>query len=162
MPTTTTTKTTTTGTGATTTSTVTVTAPDKSSVEGASKSGHNDLELAAKCYPCGTNTTATAMCVCGGVEVQIKGAAPGMSTLCHCWACRRAHSAPLYQVIYWPTANFNEKTFELNGATDANVTITKGHELLVPSKGGDGYPNYQIGEEHPYISGAGRMICKGP
>ena len=33
----------------------------------------SDPELAAKCYPSGTKKEATAMCLCGAVEIKLKG-----------------------------------------------------------------------------------------
>jgi len=44
----------------------------------------------------------TGRCYCGGLryEVQIPvGKRPHFSGYCHCDSCRRAHAAPLYQVV---------------------------------------------------------------
>ena len=55
-------------------------------------------------------------CYCGGVEFEVANSAtPHISVYCHCESCRRAHSAPLYQVVYIPLECLN---------------ITKGQELV--------------------------------
>ena len=42
-----------------------------------------DPELAAKCYPSGTKNEATAMCLCGSVEISLKTNEPTVSGFCH-------------------------------------------------------------------------------
>lgn len=48
-------------------------------------------------------TDYTGYCYCKGVEFvipQSKNSDDTMAVFCHCDSCRRAHSAPLYQVVY--------------------------------------------------------------
>lgn len=46
-------------------------------------------------------------CYCGEFSFQIpRNIQPYRSAYCHCDSCRRAHSAPLYQVIYIPQEEF--------------------------------------------------------
>jgi hypothetical protein len=118
-----------------------------------------DAELARKCYPSGPKNEATAMCICGGVEIVLKTDAPAVSAFCHCWACRRTHSAPLYQCLYVNSANIDPETGEkLEGQFE--ITITKGFDLLKPVKPGPGYPNLRSMEDNPIMGGLGRMFCR--
>ena len=71
---------------------------------------HDDISLSEKIYPSGDKSEAQAMCICGAVRINIKTQSPEMSAFCHCWSCRRAHSAPMYQVIYCSTANIDCRT----------------------------------------------------
>ena len=43
-----------------------------------------DPELAAKCYPSGSKNEATAICLCGSVEIKLKTDEPSVSGFCHC------------------------------------------------------------------------------
>ncbi|RYY86902.1 GFA family protein [archaeon] len=55
-------------------------------------------------------------CYCGGVHFEVDSSIKPVKALyCHCESCRRAHSAPLYQIVYTPVEAFR---------------ITKGEELL--------------------------------
>ena len=71
---------------------------------------HDDISLSEKIYPSGDKSEAQAMCICGAVKINIKTQSPEMSAFCHCWSCRRAHSAPMYHVIYCCTANIDRRT----------------------------------------------------
>ena len=80
------------------------------------------------------------MCLCGEVEITLRTEDPAISGFCHCWACRRAHSAPLYQVIYADTANICPKTGSKREG-EFEITITKGFDSLRPGDPGPGNPN---------------------
>lgn len=57
-------------------------------------------------------------CYCGSIEFSVRipaGEDPFFTAYCHCESCRRAHSAPLYQVAC---------------VTEAMFEITAGAELL--------------------------------
>ena len=118
----------------------------------------SDPELAAKCYPSGTKKEATAMCLCGAVEIKLKTEEPAISGFCHCWACRRAHSAPLYQVIYADTANICPKTGDKREG-EFEITITKGFDILRPGDPGPGNPNFESWDDNPNFGGLGRLYC---
>ncbi len=46
-------------------------------------------------------------CYCGRVIFEVQSdCTPNLSVYCHCESCRRAHAAPLYQVIYVPNEAF--------------------------------------------------------
>ena len=46
-------------------------------------------------------------CYCGGIKYRISALTkPNKAVYCHCESCRRAHSAPLYQVVYLPKEDF--------------------------------------------------------
>ena len=46
-------------------------------------------------------------CFCGDVRFTIAAdVVPNTSLYCHCESCRRAHAAPLYQVVYIPAESF--------------------------------------------------------
>merc|ERR1712146_708589 len=46
-------------------------------------------------------------CYCGSVKYRIRqGTEPIITGYCHCESCRRAHSAPLYQVVYIPRNDY--------------------------------------------------------
>lgn len=48
------------------------------------------------------HTTVHGRCYCGGVRFTVSvpaGTAPTFTAYCHCDSCRRAHAAPLYQVV---------------------------------------------------------------
>ncbi|KAL6043937.1 Glutathione-dependent formaldehyde-activating enzyme [Balamuthia mandrillaris] len=51
-------------------------------------------------------------CYCGGVRFQVTvppllaEQQSVLATYCHCDSCRRAHSAPLYHVVYLPSPRF--------------------------------------------------------
>ena len=127
-------------------------------MSSASTNPHNDPQLAADCYPSGSKNEATAMCVCGGIEIKLKTDEPALSVFCHCWACRRAHAAPLYQVLYSNTANICSKTGAQKDG-EFEVTVTKGFELLTGGMEGPGFPNWQHYEDHPLFGGVGRLYC---
>ena len=116
-----------------------------------------DPELAAKCYPSGTKNEATAMCLCGSVEISLKTDEPSVSGFCHCWACRRAHSAPLYQVIYTDNANIDPATGSLREG-EFEIMVTKGFKLLRPGDPGPGNPNWESQDDNPNF---GDNICNG-
>jgi len=118
-----------------------------------------DPELARKSYPSGRKNEATAICICGGVEIKLKTDAPDVSAFCHCRTCRRTHSAPIYQCLYVNTANINPETGE-KLAGDFEITITKGFDLLTPVKQGPGNPNFKSTSDNPLVSGLGRMFCR--
>ena len=118
----------------------------------------SDPELAAKCYPSGTKNEATAMCLCGSVEIKLKTDEPALSGFCHCWACRRAHSAPLYQVIYADTANISPKTGDKREG-EFEIMITKGFDILRPADPGPGNPNFESFDDNPNFGGLGRLYC---
>jgi|TARA_B100000519_G_C14255594_1_gene444842 hypothetical protein len=118
-----------------------------------------DPELAAKCYPSGTKNEATAMCLCGSVEISLKTDEPSVSGFCHCWACRRAHSAPLYQVIYTDNANIDPATGSLREG-EFEIMVTKGFELLRPGDPGPGNPNWESQDDNPNFGGIGRLYCQ--
>ena len=121
--------------------------------------GGVDPILAAKFYPSGTKSEATSICLCGAVEIRIVTESPLFSGFCHCQACRRAHSAPLYQMLFVETSNFCPKTGRLRKG-EYELTITKGYEKLRPAKMGIGNPNFQSLDVHPHIGGLGRIFCK--
>lgn len=55
-------------------------------------------------------------CYCGGIHFEVDASIDPVKALyCHCESCRRAHSAPIYQIVYTPPEAFR---------------ITKGEELL--------------------------------
>eukprot|EP01031_Cornospumella_fuschlensis_P032991 gene32991-39901_t len=55
-------------------------------------------------------------CYCGEVHFEVDASIkPVKAVYCHCESCRRAHSAPLYQIVYTPPEA---------------IRITKGEELL--------------------------------
>ena len=55
-------------------------------------------------------------CYCGEVAFTVAtDVVPNAACFCHCESCRRAHSAPLYQVVYIPVDSFS---------------ITKGKDLV--------------------------------
>lgn len=58
---------------------------------------------------------AKGQCYCGGIRFTVPLAAPIKACYCHCDSCRRAHSAPLYQVVYIKNEGFH---------------ITQGEELV--------------------------------
>ncbi len=63
-------------------------------------------------------TWITGHCYCGGVQFRVRADPPtSRACFCHCESCRRAHAAPLYQVVYVP---------------DACMEITAGDDLLTP------------------------------
>ena len=118
-----------------------------------------DAELAKKCYPSGKKNEANAICICGGVEILLKTDTPAVSAFCHCWTCRRVHSAPLYQCLYVNTANIDPKTGKkIEGRFE--ITVTKGFDLLKPIKIGSGHPNLKLLEVNPIMGGLGRMFCR--
>ncbi len=46
-------------------------------------------------------------CYCGGIKYRVTTTTiPNRALYCHCESCRRAHSAPLYQVVYLPKEDF--------------------------------------------------------
>ena len=48
------------------------------------------------------DTTVQGRCYCGGVRFTVRvpaDTAPIFTAYCHCDSCRRAHAAPLYQVV---------------------------------------------------------------
>lgn len=46
-------------------------------------------------------------CYCNKIEFTVKrDTIPSISVYCHCDSCRRAHSAPMYHVIYIPKEDF--------------------------------------------------------
>lgn len=54
-----------------------------------------------------TNNSIHGHCYCGEFEFTIpRNITPYRSVYCHCDSCRRAHSSPLYQVIYIPEEEF--------------------------------------------------------
>ncbi len=54
------------------------------------------------------NSKYKGFCYCGKVHYSVnKNTQPHSSCYCHCESCRRAHSAPLYQVVYVPKADFH-------------------------------------------------------
>jgi len=117
-----------------------------------------DPELAAKCYPSGSKNEATAMCLCGSVEIKLKTDEPSVSGFCHCWACRRTHSAPLYQCLYTDNANIDPETGDKREG-EFEITITKGFDLLKPGDPGPGNPNYESWDDNPNFGGIGRLFC---
>lgn len=47
-------------------------------------------------------------CYCGQIKFLIAAdVTPNVSCYCHCESCRRAHSAPLYHVVYVPIESFD-------------------------------------------------------
>ena len=98
------------------------------------------------------------MCLCGGVEITLKTDSPTLTAFCHCRACRRAHSAPMYQMIFVATANICSKTGQLKEG-EFEITVTKGFELLTPAALGPGNPNYESWDDHPIFGGLGRLFC---
>lgn len=47
-------------------------------------------------------------CFCGDVRFTVAGdVVPNTALYCHCESCRRAHAAPLYQIVYIPVESFN-------------------------------------------------------
>mmetsp|Transcript_6483 Transcript_6483/g.12858 ORF Transcript_6483/g.12858 Transcript_6483/m.12858 type:complete len:221 (-) Transcript_6483:347-1009(-) len=59
-------------------------------------------------------TTVRGSCFCGGVKFSVSTSPPpNKPTYCHCESCRRAHSAPLYQIVYVP-----EEAFTLSAGED--------------------------------------------
>lgn len=58
-----------------------------------------DLTSVPSCY--------SGHCYCGGVQFEVNGATEvHKACYCHCESCRRAHSAPLYHVVYVPSSDF--------------------------------------------------------
>jgi len=52
--------------------------------------------------------TYSGHCYCGAIHYSVsKSAQPHKALYCHCESCRRAHSAPLYHVVYVPKKDFN-------------------------------------------------------
>jgi len=46
-------------------------------------------------------------CYCGSVHFEVAaGTVPNFACFCHCDSCRRAHAAPMYQVVYVPKTAF--------------------------------------------------------
>ena len=124
----------------------------------ASVNPHDDPQLAAQTYPSGSKNEATAMCVCGGIEIKLKTNEPAMTGFCHCWACRRAHVAPLYQVLYTETANICSKTGKQKEG-EFEITVTQRFELLNGGIEGPGYPNWRRFHDNPNFGGVGRLAC---
>lgn len=65
----------------------------------------------------------TGHCYCGGVTFAVdvpEGEAPIFRTYCHCDSCRRAHAAPLYQVVC-----IDASCFRLTSGDDLIVPFTK-------------------------------------
>lgn len=52
-------------------------------------------------------------CYCGHCKFEVNSEGPKLSIYCHCVDCRKAHSAPLYQIIY-----VAEKEFSLTEGED--------------------------------------------
>ena len=117
-----------------------------------------NAELAAKCFPSGTKNEATSTCLYGDVEINLKTNEPLLTAFCHCWACRRAHSEPVYQCIYVATSNFCSKTGHQREA-EFELTVTSGFDLLTRAKMGPGNPNYETMDANPKFGGLGRIIC---
>ena len=117
-----------------------------------------DPELASKCYPSGSKNEATAMCSCGAIEIKVKTDEPALTAFCHCTACRRAHSAPLYQCLYVLTSNIDPHTGNKRDG-EFEITITKGFDLLRPGDPGPGNPNYESFDDNPNFGGVGRLYC---
>jgi len=111
-------------------------------------SAHNDPELAMTCYPCGKKTYATAECYCGLVKIEIQSDEPLASAFCHCVGCRRAHSAPMYQVIYCGTANIDYATGEKKDGKH-EVQVVQGFERLKSA--------VSLGSDN--FKGLGRLHC---
>ena len=120
---------------------------------------HDDISLSEKIYPSGDKSEAQAMCICGAVKINIKTQSPEMSTFCHCWSCRRAHSAPMYHVIYCCTANIDCRTGKKKSG-NFEITVVKGFDHLQQVKGGPGIPNYQTFDDSPRVGGIGRLFCR--
>ena len=76
-------------------------------------------------------------CYCGAVRFVVRtDATPIRATFCHCESCRRAHSAPLYQVCYVKPSDF---------------AVTAGRELLKAPPRPHGYRHF--------CSECGTRIC---
>jgi len=50
--------------------------------------------------------TITGSCYCGACKFKVTAEKPTKSLYCHCSDCRKAHSSPIYYVIYVPKDNF--------------------------------------------------------
>lgn len=62
-------------------------------------------------------------CYCGSIHFVVDGSFKDVRPVyCHCDSCRRAHSAPLYQIVYVPVEAFK---------------ITEGVEFLNPFSRGE-------------------------
>jgi hypothetical protein len=70
---------------------------------------------------------AKASCYCGKIKMSIKTDEPVFAAFCHCVCCRKAHSAPLFQVVY---VKPDEITIE-GGMDESNPNLA--------SKGGQGH-----------------------
>ena len=86
------------------------------------ESPHADTDLAAKCYPSGSKNLANARCNCGAIHIQAQTDQPQLTAFCHCKACRLAHAAPLYMVVYFD---------------ESEITIVKGKEMLHQKNNGE-------------------------
>lgn len=47
-------------------------------------------------------------CFCGGFQFSVcRDTVPIKPLYCHCESCRRAHAAPVYQIVYIPSEDFH-------------------------------------------------------
>ena len=85
-------------------------------------------------------------CYCGSVEFTAQIDKINAAGYCHCQWCRRAHAAPLYQVVYVPSTAF---------------IITKGVEFVKKAKAPVDRPKAQLGQPSPreFCSECGTRIC---
>ena len=69
----------------------------------------------------GDGSTVSGFCFCGEVRFQVDVEADlGMRVFCHCESCRRAHAAPLYQVVY-----VKKKSFRITNGADSIKEFSK-------------------------------------
>jgi len=67
-------------------------------------------------------------CYCGTVHYTVsKSTEPFTALYCHCESCRRAHSAPLYHVVYVPKNDFNitRGHASVNAFTKPDAAVTR-------------------------------------
>jgi hypothetical protein len=82
---------------------------------------------------------ATGRCYCGSIVFSVPVEEPIKAGYCHCDSCKRAHAAPLYQVVYIASSGFK---------------IDQGSELLQPFRKSP--PLIQNGKECQVI----RSFCR--
>ena len=68
-------------------------------------------------------------CYCGGIKFTVlSNESTNIRAYCHCESCRRAHSAPMYQVVYVP-----ENSFNLIEGADLVKAFSRNEESIVRS-----------------------------
>lgn len=68
-------------------------------------------------------------CYCEGIQFEVRSdLKPVTAAYCHCESCRRAHSAPMYQVVYLP-----EDAFKITSGEDLLKDFSKPSNIIIRS-----------------------------